>query len=57
MAQKTNATIIPFGIIGDYKFRSKNLTIKYGTPFKVNDLTLEEANNKLYNEVKSLITK
>ena len=57
MAQKTNATIIPFGIIGDYKFRSKNLTIKYGTPFKVNELTLEEANNKLYNEVKSLITK
>ena len=57
MAQKTNATIIPFGIIGNYKFRSKNLTIKYGTPFKVNDLTLEEANNKLYNEVKSLITK
>ena len=57
MAQKTNATIIPFGIIGDYKFRSKNLTIKYGNPFKVNDLTLEEANNKLYNEVKSLITK
>ena len=39
MAQKTNATIIPFGIIGDYKFRSKNLTIKYGTPFKVKELT------------------
>ena len=30
MASKTNATIVPFGITGDYKFRSKNLTIKYG---------------------------
>lgn len=55
MAQKTNATIIPFGLTGDYKFRSKNLTARFGTPFKVNDLTLEEANNKLYNEVKHLM--
>lgn len=57
MASKTNATIVPFGITGDYKFRSKNLTIKYGKPFKVENMTLEEANNKLFEEVKSLITK
>ena len=25
MAAKTNATIIPFGLTGDYKFRSKNI--------------------------------
>ncbi|HBA37236.1 MAG TPA: 1-acyl-sn-glycerol-3-phosphate acyltransferase, partial [Firmicutes bacterium] len=25
MAQKTGATIVPFGVTGDYKFRSKNL--------------------------------
>jgi 1-acyl-sn-glycerol-3-phosphate acyltransferase len=55
MAQKTNATIIPFGITGDYKFRSKNLTIRYGEPFKVNNMTLEEANNKLYHEVEKLM--
>lgn len=55
MAQKTDATIIPFGITGDYKFRSKNLTIRYGKPFKVNNMTLEEANKKLYNEVKHLM--
>ena len=55
MAKKTNATIIPFGLTGDYKFRSKNLTIRYGTPFKVNDMDLEEANKKLYNEVKKLM--
>ena len=57
MASKTNATIVPFGITGDYKFRSKNLTIKYGKPVKVENMTLEEANNKLFEEVKKLITK
>ena len=55
MAQKTNATIIPFGITGDYKFRSKNLTIRYGNPFKVNNMTLPEANQKLYQEVEKLM--
>lgn len=55
MAQKTGATIVPFGITGDYKFRSKNLTARFGTPFKIGDMTLEEANDKLFNEVKSLM--
>ena len=55
MASKTGATIIPFGITGDYKFRSKNLTIRYGKPFKIGKMTLEEANTKLYNEVKKLM--
>ena len=55
MAKKTNATIIPFGITGDYKFRSKNLTIRYGKPFKVDNMDLEEANEKLYKEVEKLM--
>ncbi len=55
MAKKTNATIVPFGLTGDYKFRSKNLTIKYGKPFKVLDMDLETANNKLYHEVERLM--
>ena len=55
MAKKTNATIIPFGLTGDYKFRSKNLTIRYGTPFKVGDMDLEDANKKLYEEVERLM--
>ena len=55
MAKKTNATIIPFGLTGDYKFRSKNLTIRYGTPFKVGDMELEYANKKLYEEVERLM--
>lgn len=57
MAKKTNATIIPFGLTGDYKFRSKNLTIRYGTPFKVGEMDLEDANKKLYEEVERLMRK
>jgi len=55
MASKTNATIVPFGLTGDYKFRSKNLKIIYGTPFKVGDMSLEEANEKLRKEVERLM--
>lgn len=54
MAKKSNATIIPFGLTGDYKFRSKNLTVRFGKPFKVTG-NLESANEKLYNEVKHLM--
>lgn len=57
MASKTDSYIVPFGITGDYKFRSKNLTIKYGKPFKIGNMTLQEANEKLYKEVKKLIQK
>lgn len=55
MAQKTNATIVPFGITGDYKFRSKNLIVRFGTPFKVGNMSLEEANKKLEKEVELLM--
>jgi len=55
LAQKTDSYIVPFAITGDYKFRSKNLKITYGKPFKVNDMDLEEANNKLYKTVEKLL--
>lgn len=55
MAQKTDAYILPVGISGDYKFRSKNLIIKIGMPFKVNDMPLDEANNKLRDEISKLM--
>ncbi len=55
MASKTDALIVPFGLTGDFKFRSKNLTIRYGKPFKVGNMTLEEANEKLFNKVKCLM--
>ena len=55
MAKKTDALIVPFGLTGDYKFRSKNLKIKFGEPFKVEDMSLEEANNILYKKVEKLM--
>lgn len=55
MAKKTGAYIIPIGITGDYKFRSKNLITKIGKPFKVDDMSLEEANDKLKEEITLLI--
>ena len=55
MAKKTNAWIVPFGISGDYKFRSKNLRIQFGEPFKIDELDLENANELLTNKIKDLI--
>ena len=57
MAKKTNSVIVPFGISGDYKFRSKNLRVHIGKPFSIEDMTLEEANKKLEKEIGKLIKK
>lgn len=58
MAQKTNATLVPFGIAGDYIKGGKNLVITFGEPFRVaKEDSLEEANEKLRNEVGNLIKK
>lgn len=57
MAQKTNAKIVPFGTTGEYKFRSKNLTVRFGKPFEIGDMTLEEANEKLAKEIENLMRK
>lgn len=54
MAKKTNATIVPFGVTGDYKIGSKNLIIRFGEPFKVKD-DLEKSNTELRNKVLSLV--
>jgi 1-acyl-sn-glycerol-3-phosphate acyltransferase len=55
MAQRTNCKIIPYSITGDYKFRSKNLKITFGEPLDVSKLTVEEANELLYKNVKELL--
>ena len=57
MAKKTGAYIIPFGVTGDYKFRSKNLVYNIGKPFKVGNMELEEANNKLAKKIGYLMKK
>lgn len=55
MAQKTNAKLVPFGITGDYKFRSKNLTAIFGEPFEVGNMSLEDANKKLEQAIGDLM--
>ena len=55
MAQRTNCNIIPYSITGDYKFRSKNLKITFGEPLSVSKLTVEKANELLYEKVKELL--
>lgn len=57
MAQKTNAKLVPFGITGDYKFRNKDLVVRFGEPFEVGDMALEEANEKLAKEIGNLMKK
>ena len=55
MAQETNSWIVPFGITGDYKFRSKNLSVRYGKPYKITSNDLEKENKILVEKVKELI--
>lgn len=54
-ASKTNATIVPVAITGHYKFRTKDLKVTFGTPFKVGEMSLEEANQKLYDEILKIV--
>lgn len=55
MAKKTDAYLVPFAIKGDYKFRSKNLTYRFGKPFKVNEMELDEANKLLEKTIYDLL--
>lgn len=55
MAQKTDATIVPFGITGDYKKNSDNLILTYGSPFKVDGMNLETANDLLRSQILELV--
>ncbi|MBR2828110.1 MAG: 1-acyl-sn-glycerol-3-phosphate acyltransferase [Bacilli bacterium] len=54
MAHKTNSYIVPFAITGDYKFRSKNLTIRIGEAFSPSD-DLEATNELLREKIKELM--
>jgi len=54
LASKTNSLLVPYGITGDYKFRSNNLTVRIGKPINVGD-DLEKANNELAEAIKELI--
>jgi len=53
MANKTDSCLVPFGITGTYKFRSKDLTIRFGKPFKATG-DLAKDNERLEREVRNL---
>jgi len=54
----SNSKVVPFGISGDYKFRSKPI-ITFGSAidFKKENINKEEADNFLQEKVKNLIRK
>lgn len=56
-AKKNKSTVVPFAIRGEYKAFKKGLEIEFGMPFKVKDMTLDDANKKLYNDVLELLNK
>lgn len=55
MAMKSGATVVPFGVAGDYKFRSKNLRIVIGKPIDPKGMTAEEITQKLRTEIGNLM--
>lgn len=55
MAKKTDAMLLPVAVTGDYVFRSKNLTVRFGQPFRVGEMTVSEATEKLRNEVAEMM--
>lgn len=55
LAVKTGATIIPCAVTGKYTFKNNHLNIRFGIPFKVENVSdLEESRQKLENEIKRL---
>lgn len=55
MAQEKNVPIIPFAITGDFKFRSKNLILRFGNPIHVRENDdIENANNILRETILNL---
>ena len=55
MAYKTNATIVPAIITGDYKKHSKNLMVRFGKPFKVESHDYDKYKDKLEKEMNKLL--
>ena len=52
LAVKTGATIIPCAVTGKYTFKNNHLNIRFGIPFKVENVSdLEESRQKLENEI------
>ena len=58
MAKEAGCPIIPFAVNGDFKFRSKNLIVRFGTPIIVDkNQDTNQALEKLKNAILSLQNK
>lgn len=57
IAKQANAKIIPFAIKGKYQLFRKGLKIEFGKPIDITNVEIEEANNKVRNEVLELLRK
>lgn len=55
IAKDTNSPIIPFAIVGNYKFFQKKVTIVFGKPYQIKESDLSNANEVLRNKVKKLM--
>ena len=55
MAKRAGCQLVPYAIVGDYKFRSKNLKIIFQEPIDTFDLDVEESNELLFNTIKNML--
>ncbi len=55
MAQKSNATIVPFAVTGDYTIGNDNLMVSYGEGYKIGSMSIDEANKELRDKVLTLL--
>lgn len=55
LACKNEAMMVPVAVTGEYKFRSKTLCVRIGTPFSTKGMTVEEANKHLHDDIIKLI--
>lgn len=55
MSYNTDSYIVPCAVTGDYVFRSKNLMIRFGVPFKVENHDYAKYNDMLREDIESLM--
>ena len=55
MAKQTGCRILPYCIVGDYRFNSKNLKIVFGDYLEFKDEDVDRANEILFEKVKELL--
>ncbi len=55
LAKETNTPIVPYCIVGDYKFHSKDLKIIFGEAIYIREESIEEANDKLFHIIEGML--